>query len=149
MLFPSGTEPNRAIKQNRRRGLKDRSLKGCALKSRHCEDAALSAVGIDKGCIYGRRICGGGNTVQADVVERLTLDCDKPLRNDRAVLLHANDRVIALVGDSELLTPVYWPVSAWELLTLLSQYGLFALNICTAPPSVDSWSPLLSWITRN
>ena len=26
----------------------------------------------------------------------------------------------------------------------LSQCWLFALNICTAPPSVASWSPLLS-----
>src|SRR5271165_7678377 len=48
---------------------------------------------------------------------------------------------------SGLPTPVYWAVTAPGLLPLsppLSQNGLLALNICTAPPSVASWSPLVS-----
>src|SRR5262249_51215750 len=41
-----------------------------------------------------------------------------------------------------LLTPVYCLVFAPGLLTLLSQCGLFALNICTAPWRIEVWSPL-------
>ena len=36
-----------------------------------------------------------------------------------------------------LLTPVYAAVFAPLLWTLLYQWGLFALNICTAPPRVE------------
>jgi hypothetical protein len=36
-----------------------------------------------------------------------------------------------------LLTPVNEAVLAWLLLTPLYQWGLFALYICTAPPSVE------------
>src|SRR6516165_5647230 len=43
-----------------------------------------------------------------------------------------------------LLTPVYCLVFALEFLTPLSQCGLFALNICTAPWRVEAWSPLLA-----
>ena len=35
-------------------------------------------------------------------------------------------------------------MTALGLLTLLSQKGLFALNIWTAPPRADAWPPLLS-----
>src|SRR6266516_4337017 len=41
-----------------------------------------------------------------------------------------------------LLTPVYCLVFAPGLLTPLSQRGLFALNICTAPLRAEAWSPL-------
>ena len=45
---------------------------------------------------------------------------------------------------SGLLTPVYLAVNALGLLTLLSQCGLFALNIWTEPSSVDVWLPPLA-----
>src|SRR5712691_4491796 len=51
-------------------------------------------------------------------------------------------KALLLDRPSGLLTPVYCAVLAPGLLTPLSQCGLFALNICTAPPSVEAWSPL-------
>jgi hypothetical protein len=75
------------------------------LESRHGEDPALSAATVDKSredCGRIRRIGrigGRGNSVQADIVERPAFDHDASDRDDRAVLTHANDRVIACVGD--------------------------------------------------
>src|SRR5258708_1115177 len=43
-----------------------------------------------------------------------------------------------------LLTPVYWAVNALGLFFPLSQVGLFALNICTAPPGTEACVPLLA-----
>jgi hypothetical protein len=40
-------------------------------------------------------------------------------------------------------------VNAEGLLTLLSQWGLLALNICTAPPRVEAWSPLCAKFGGN
>jgi hypothetical protein len=78
------------------------------LESRHRKDTALPAVGIDKGredrarrrCIG--RIGGCGDAVQADIVERPPIDRDAADSDDRAVLPHANDRVVASVGDVEV-----------------------------------------------
>src|SRR6516165_1572540 len=48
-----------------------------------------------------------------------------------------------------LLTPVYEAVFALGLLTPLSQWGLFALNICTAPPRVEACTPLCAKFGRT
>ncbi len=68
----------------------------------------MSAAGVDKSREdRGRRcsICrvgGCGDAVQADIVERPAVDHDASDRDDRAVLPHADDRVVARVGDVEV-----------------------------------------------
>ena len=58
--------------------------------------------GVDERCENRAGVDGGRNTVQTDIFQRMAVDGDAPNRDDRAVLLHANDRVIALIGDIEI-----------------------------------------------
>jgi hypothetical protein len=65
----------------------------------HSEDAALSGVGLDKRCVNRARVDGSGDAVPTDVIQRMPINSDAANRDDRAVLLHTNDRVVTLIGD--------------------------------------------------
>src|ERR1700676_4682570 len=67
------------------------------LECRHPENAALSVIGADEGCEDHRRIDRSGDAIQADIVQRIAIDGDPPDRDDSAVLLHTNDRVVASI----------------------------------------------------
>ena len=72
------------------------------------------------------------------------LDEPFPPRPNGALAGQMRPKPLLFERPSGLPTPAYWAVNAAGLFTLLSQCGLFALNICTAPPSAVAWSPLLS-----
>src|SRR5580692_7572994 len=69
---------------------------------------------------------------------------DEPMRSSPYGVFAGQMRPKALLLDRPrgLLTPLYWAVLAPGLLTPLNQWGLLALNICTAPPRAEAWSPL-------
>jgi hypothetical protein len=77
-----------------------------------------------------------------------------PLSPNGAFAGQRRPNALLLDRPSGLLTPVYEAVFAPKLLTLLYQLGLFALNICTAAPSVEACTPLAAkfgrpcWVAR-
>src|SRR6516162_6467737 len=78
-----------------------------------------------------------GRPVGSRIVDEPT-----PLSPNGAFAGQRRPNALLLDRPSGLLTPVYEAVFAPKLLTPLYQLGLFALNICTAPPSVEACTPL-------
>src|ERR1700732_3528259 len=72
------------------------------------------------------------------------LDEPAPSRPDGELAGQMRPKALLLDRPRGLLTPVYCFVTAEGLLKPLTQCGLFALNICTAPPRAEAWTPLLA-----
>src|ERR1700676_1964456 len=72
------------------------------------------------------------------------LDEPGPSRPNGELAGQIRPKALLLDRPRGLPTPVYCFVMAEGLLKLLSQFGLFALNICTAPPRAEAWAPLLA-----
>jgi hypothetical protein len=66
------------------------------------------------------------------------VDEPAPARPNGAFAGQMRPNALLLDKPRGLLTPVYEAVLAPGLLTPFSQWGLFALNICTAPPRVEA-----------
>src|SRR6516165_5406617 len=65
-----------------------------------------------------------------------------PLSPNGAFAGQSRPKALLLDRPSGLLTPVNAAVFAFGLLLPFNQVGLFALNICTAPPKVEACVPL-------
>src|SRR5262249_58189479 len=72
-----------------------------------------------------------------------------PLLPNGAFAGQRRPKALLLDRPRGLLTPVYCLVLALVLLMPLTQFGLFALNICTAPSGVEAWSPLCAKFGRS
>src|SRR5215468_1205919 len=68
---------------------------------RQRENAALNVARTRDRHIDHRTVCGGGNAVEARIVQR-GVEGDAADRYNGAVLTHADDRVVASIGDIEI-----------------------------------------------
>src|SRR6516225_4568413 len=111
----------------------------------------LSAPGMTCGCCgvattsrfvrlptYTPPIRGLGAPLSGSPVGSRIEDEPTPVSPNGAFAGQMRPKALLLDRPRGLLTPVYEAVVALGLLTPLSQWGLFALNICTAPSRVEA-----------
>src|SRR5580704_14054566 len=72
------------------------------------------------------------------------LDEPAPSRPNGELAGQMRPKALLLDRPSGVLTPLYCFVTADGLLKPLTQCGLLALNICTAPPRAEACTPLLA-----
>src|SRR6266508_2399009 len=85
--------------------------------------------------------CGFGAPASGIPVGSRIVDVPIPSSPVGALAGHSRPKALLIERPSGLLTPVKLAVTANGLLTPLKNAGLFALNICTRPPSVDACPP--------
>src|SRR6516225_923610 len=76
-------------------------------------------------------------------------DEPSPLSPNGAFAGQRRPKALLLERPRGLLTPVYEAVLAFKLFLPFNQLGLFALNICTAPPRVEACMPLCAKFGRT
>jgi len=75
---------------------------GLTRKSRQFENTAIPVTGTGHCDVNSRAIRRGGDAIKAGVVEGATIDIYPSDRYDGAVLAHAQDRIVAAIGDVKL-----------------------------------------------
>src|SRR5262245_14823682 len=85
--------------------------------------------------------CGFGAPASGTPVGSRIVDVPIPSSPVGALAGHRRPKALLIERPSGLPTPVKLAVTASGLLTPLRNGGLFALNICTRPPSADAWPP--------